>query len=80
MWSMWSTGSLALIRTGTRGSHWLPGDPSHVAGVVRVMLPSYTSKRLLRSHVQGCTEMKVKNMVYYQCVWCSKWASSIQRV
>ena len=19
-------------------------------------------------------------MVYYQCVWCSKWASSIQRV
>ena len=24
------------------------------------MLPSYTSKRLLGSHVQGCTELKVK--------------------
>ena len=37
MWSMWSAGSLALIRTGTRGSRWLPGDPSHDAGVVWVV-------------------------------------------
>ena len=29
MWSMWSAGYLPLNRTGTRGSCWLPGDPSH---------------------------------------------------
>ena len=37
-------GVLALIRTGTRGSRWLPGDPSHDAGVVWVMLPIYLQK------------------------------------